>query len=89
MQNTIDTRNGRDGLTRRAGELAFAPRGVPHTYANLSGAAARVLMVITPTGFERYFARIAAERQGDEPPELARRPVPEVTTLGPPIATTA
>jgi quercetin dioxygenase-like cupin family protein len=25
-------------VTRRAGELAFAPRGVPHTYANLSGA---------------------------------------------------
>ena len=37
-----------DVFTRRAGELAFAPRGVPHTYANLSGAPARVLLVITP-----------------------------------------
>jgi len=28
--------------------VAFAPRGVPHTYANLSGRPARVLLVITP-----------------------------------------
>ena len=27
------------------------------------------------------FARMAAERQGIEPPEWARQPVPEVTTL--------
>jgi quercetin dioxygenase-like cupin family protein len=30
-----------DVFTRRAGELAFASRGVAHTYANLSGAPAR------------------------------------------------
>jgi quercetin dioxygenase-like cupin family protein len=72
-------------LTRRAGELAFAPRGIAHTYANLSGEPARALMVITPAGFERYFARLAAERQGIEAPEWARQPVPEVITLGPPI----
>ena len=44
-----------DVFTRRAGELAFAPRGMAHTYANLSGAPARALLVITPAGFERYF----------------------------------
>jgi hypothetical protein len=42
-------------------------------------------MVITPAGFERYFARIAAERQGLEPPEWALQPIPEVTTVGRPI----
>ena len=46
-------------------------------------------MAITPAGFERYFARLAAERQGVEPPEWALQPVPEVTTLGPPIVETA
>jgi quercetin dioxygenase-like cupin family protein len=76
---------GDEVFTRGTGELAFAPRGVAHTYANLSGAPARALMVITPAGFERYFARMAAERQGIEPPEWARQPVPEVTTVGPPI----
>ncbi len=40
-------------------------------------------MIITPGGFERYFARMAAERQGVKPPDWAHGPVPEVTTVGP------
>jgi quercetin dioxygenase-like cupin family protein len=74
-----------DVFTRRAGELAFAPRGVAHTYANLSGAPARALLMITPAGFERYFDRIAARISGTEPPPVAAKPVPEVVTLGPPL----
>ena len=74
-----------DVFTRRAGELAFAPRGVPHTYANLSGAPARVLLVITPAGFERYFDQIAARITGSEPPPEAAKPIPEVVTVGPPL----
>jgi quercetin dioxygenase-like cupin family protein len=77
---------GEERFVRGAGELAFAPRGVPHTYANLSGAQAHALIVITPAGFERYFARLAAERSGGEPPAWARRPVPDVTALGPPLS---
>ena len=72
-------------FTRKRGELAFAPRGVPHTYANLSGAEARTLIICTPAGFERYFARMAAERRGTDPPEWALQPIPEVTTVGPRI----
>ena len=76
---------GDDRFTRRAGELAFAPGGVPHTYANVSGAPARALLVITPAGFERYFDRIAARITGTEPPSEAAKPIPEVITVGPPI----
>jgi quercetin dioxygenase-like cupin family protein len=76
----------RDELfTRRAGELAFAPRGVPHTYANLSGAPAQALIVCTPAGFERYFDRIAARIAGVDPPPEASKPIPEVITVGPAI----
>jgi quercetin dioxygenase-like cupin family protein len=67
------------------GEQAFAPRGVPHTFANLSGSPARQLIVCTPAGFERYFARMAAEHEGADPPDWALQPIPEVTRLGPPI----
>ena len=74
-----------DVFTRRAGELAFAPRGVAHTYANLSGAPSRALLVITPAGFERYFDRIAARISGTELPPEAAKPIPEVVTLGPPL----
>jgi quercetin dioxygenase-like cupin family protein len=73
-----------DVFTRRAGELGFAPRGVAHTYGNLSSAPARALLVITPAGFERYFDGIAARISAEPPPEAAK-PIPEVVTLGPPL----
>lgn len=88
LEGELTFQLGQELVTRRAGELAFAPRGVDHTYANLSGAPARALMVITPAGFERYFARMAAEREGLEPPDWARQPIPEVTTVGPPLEAT-
>jgi quercetin dioxygenase-like cupin family protein len=73
-------------ITAGPGELIFAPRGVPHTFANLSDASARQLIVCTPAGFERYFARLAAERRGVEPPDWALKPFPDGTTIGPPIS---
>ena len=73
-------------ITKRAGELAFAPRGVAHTLANHSDAPARYVLVCTPAGFERHWARIAAEATGVEPPRWALQPIPEVTVVGPPIA---
>lgn len=59
-----------DVFTREAGELAFAPRGAAHTYANHSDAPARALIICTPASFERYFARRAADRDGIDPPGL-------------------
>jgi mannose-6-phosphate isomerase-like protein (cupin superfamily) len=68
-------------VTKRAGELAFAPRGVAHTFANHSDAPAQYLLVCTPAGFERYFARML-----DEPPEWAQQEIPfEVERVGPQI----
>ena len=74
-----------DLITKRSGELAFVPRGVPHTLANRSGAPARYLLICTPAGFERSFARRAAEQGGVEPPAWALQPLPEVVQLGPRI----
>ncbi len=55
-------------VTKRAGEIAFAPRNVPHTLANRTDAPARYVLVCTPAGFERHFARIAAEQAGRSRP---------------------
>jgi mannose-6-phosphate isomerase-like protein (cupin superfamily) len=62
LEGELTFQLGDEVFTRTAGELAFAPRNVAHTYANHSDAAARALLVCTPAGFERYFARMAAER---------------------------
>ena len=73
-------------ITAGTGALAFAARGVPHTLANRGAAPARFLIVCTPAGFEREFARRAARQAGVEPPDWALQPIPEVTRVGPPIA---
>ena len=73
-------------VTRSAGEVSFAPRNVAHALANHSDAPARYLLVCTPAGFERHWARIAAEAAGVEPPQWALQPIPEVTVVGPQIA---
>src|SRR4051812_2351670 len=65
-------------VTKRSGELSFAPRNVAHTLANRSDASARYMLVCTPAGFERHWARIAAEAAGVEPPQWALQPIPEV-----------
>jgi quercetin dioxygenase-like cupin family protein len=76
-------------VTKGAGELSFAPRNVAHTLANHSDAPARYVLVCTPAGFERHWARIAAEAAGAEPPRWALQPIPEVTVVGPQIAAQA
>ena len=76
---------GDELTTAGAGELAFALGGVPHTLANRSGSPARFLIVCTPAGFEREFARRAAAQAGTEPPDWALQPIPEVTRVGPRI----
>ena len=76
---------GAERCARRAGEFAFAPRGVAHAFANHTDAGARTLIVCTPAGFERYFARIAADQAGVAVPDWAMGPIPAVTTVGPQI----
>jgi quercetin dioxygenase-like cupin family protein len=73
-------------VTKGTGELSFAPRTVAHALANHSDAPARYVLVCTPAGFERHWARVAAEAAGVEPPQWALQPIPEITVVGPPIA---
>jgi quercetin dioxygenase-like cupin family protein len=71
--------------TKRKGDLAFAPRNVPHALTNRTDEPAHYVLVCTPPGLERSFARMAAEQAGEEPPQWALQPIPEVTQVGPQI----
>jgi quercetin dioxygenase-like cupin family protein len=75
--------------TKGPGELSFAPRNVAHTLANQSDAPARYLLICTPAGFERHWARSEAEAAGVNPPQWALQPIPDVTVVGPQIAAPA
>ena len=52
----------RDGKTQICGPgtSIFIPRGTPHTFLVLSDAPSRHLVVMTPGGFEGFFAEMAA-----------------------------
>jgi quercetin dioxygenase-like cupin family protein len=74
---------GEDVTTAGPGSLAFAPRGSRHTLANTGDAPARYLLICTPGGFERMFARLEARAAREEPSAEALRPFPETVVVGP------
>jgi quercetin dioxygenase-like cupin family protein len=47
-------------LTAREGATVFAPRGLPHAYRCVSQGPGRLMVVITPAGFEKFFEAIGA-----------------------------
>ena len=40
------------------GTGAFAPRGVPHTYRNVGSTPSRMVVTISPSGFENFFIEV-------------------------------
>jgi len=49
---------GDDVLEAGPGELVFKPRGEWHTFWNAGEAPCRILEIIAPAGFERFFAEL-------------------------------
>ena len=85
LEGELTFQLGDELSTAGPGSLTWAPRGSVHTFANLADAPARYLLICTPGGFERMFARIVAKRAGEEPDEDALRPYPETTMVGPTV----
>jgi quercetin dioxygenase-like cupin family protein len=70
VEGEVGARIGDDELVARPGDVVFKPRGVPHTFWNAGDEPARVLELITPAGFERYFEEIAAVIPEEGPPDI-------------------
>ena len=52
------------------GESAFGPRGVPHAQRRVFPGIGRILIVVTPGGFEGFFRELAeADRRGELGPD--------------------
>jgi mannose-6-phosphate isomerase-like protein (cupin superfamily) len=64
---------GDDVIYAEVGDLAFKPRNQWHTFWNPDDRPCRILEIISPGGFERYFDELAAVMvsPGFEPPQLA------------------
>jgi len=60
LEGRVGLEIGDDVLEARPGDLVFKPRGVPHAFWNAADEPARFLEIISPPGFERYFAEAAS-----------------------------
>src|SRR5215204_1391359 len=65
---------GGEVLEAGPGELVVKPRGVPHAFWSATDDETRVLEVISPGGFEQYFADLA--------PLLSAGGEPDIEALG-------
>jgi mannose-6-phosphate isomerase-like protein (cupin superfamily) len=64
---------GEETLEAGPGDLVRKPRGIPHAFWNPGDEETRVLEIISPAGFEQYFADLA--------PVLARGGEPDLAAL--------
>jgi mannose-6-phosphate isomerase-like protein (cupin superfamily) len=69
---------GDEHLEAGPGDLVFKPRGQWHTFWNAGDAPCRILEIISPAGFERFFAELVelggvGQSHPDRMGELCRR----------------
>ena len=58
LEGEVTIRLGQQTIRADAGSFVWMPRGVPHTFANLGGAPARMLGLAVPGGIEDLLASV-------------------------------
>jgi quercetin dioxygenase-like cupin family protein len=72
LEGEIGARIGDRELSGGPGAYILKPRGVPHTFWNAGPAPARLLEIISPAGFERFFEEMAALIPADGLPDFEK-----------------
>ena len=67
LQGHLTVTIGSETVQARSGDTVFMPRGVPHAAANPDASPTRLLMLISPAGFEPFFEELAAVMRGLPP----------------------
>lgn len=70
LEGEVGVQIGGETITARPGDLVCKPRGVPHAFWNASDEPARLLEIISPGGFEEYFAELGELFAAPGPPDL-------------------
>jgi quercetin dioxygenase-like cupin family protein len=75
LEGEVGVQIGDEVRYARPGDLVVKPRGIPHAFWNRTDEPARLLEIISPGGFERYFAELAPllppQREAPDFPALA------------------
>jgi quercetin dioxygenase-like cupin family protein len=86
IEGDLEFRLGEETRVAPEGSFVFVPRGVPHAFRNPGERPARILVMFSPSGMERFFDGFAALEAPD--PEAFGQIGSEVgmDVVGPPLA---
>jgi len=70
LAGSLGAQIGDEVVEAGPGELVLKPRGIPHAFWNASEEETRVLEIISPAGFEQYFADLAPILMGEGEPDF-------------------
>ena len=70
LEGTIEVMEGDRIFLAGVGSFVFLPRGTPHKFKNVGTETARMLLMTTPAGLEKFFGEVgqAAQEGGTAPP---------------------
>ncbi len=60
LEGEVGFRIGDEEFVAGPGAYVMKPRGVPHAFWNAGTESARIVEIVSPAGFEHYFAELAA-----------------------------
>jgi quercetin dioxygenase-like cupin family protein len=88
LEGALRFRLGDEIASAPAGSFVFVPRGTPHCFQNIGEEPARIIVMFTPSGMERFFDRFATLPAGPVDPGAFRSIGAEVgmDVIGPPMA---
>ena len=91
VEGTFGFQTGERTFEGAAGAFVFAPKGLDHTYWNEANTPSKMLITISPPGFERYFEELAeglvAARDDEQAAISVRKALSEkydIEVVGPP-----
>ena len=70
LEGEVEFLLGEDTIPAGAGSCVYVPRGALHTFKNVGTSPSRVLAVLSPGGFEKFFLEAGEPApEGSSPPE--------------------
>jgi quercetin dioxygenase-like cupin family protein len=85
VEGSLTIQVGGDTITASAGDFAFLPRGIAHSFKNTGDGYAKALVFTTPAGLEGFFAEVfepATDRTAT-PPSGSKELIGRALAAGP------
>ena len=86
LEGTLRFKLGEHVSEAPAGSFVLAPRGTPHCFQNIGDGPARMVVIFTPSGMQRFFDRFAEVGEPDPTAFASIGADVGMKVVGPPLA---